>query len=84
LQVELSNASEGYDQEFNLGFIFIGDDGILRCQGGWEPEGLDSPKLIVVGPGQTNNLKINVDIPSNVINIKLIVSGDISDVINLD
>ena len=88
LQVELSNTSEGYDQEFNLGFIFVGDDGIFRCQGsdkifGIIPD-LDLPESIVVGPGQTNNLKINVHIPNDVKNIKLTVTGDISDVINLD
>jgi len=89
LQAELSNNSEGYDQKFNIGFIFVGDDGIFRCQesetfGGLTHLDLDMPEYISVGPGQTENLKIKTYIPNDVKNIKLIVTGDIDVVMNLD
>ena len=89
LRVELSNASGGYDQKFNLGFIFVGDDGIFTCQGTEAEEDLTTvlnfPESITVGPGITNFLYfIQSNIPIDVKNIKLILTGDIDAVMNLD
>lgn len=93
LTSELFNASGGYNQEFNLGFIFVGDDGIFRCQEFiWERAGTEDVSLfrlalpgpITLGPEQTEILKANTYIPSNVKNIKLIITGDMNAVVNLD
>lgn len=91
LRFELSNASGGYDQNFHLGFIFVGNDGIFRCLKSNSPvlaEGAsfmgDYPKQWVVGPGKTNLCFVKANIPIDVKNIKLIITGDIDTVINLD
>ena len=45
---------------------------------------LNLPPPITLGPGQTEILKANTYIPDDVKNIKLIITGDMNSVVNLD
>lgn len=74
----LTNESQGYDQEFEVACATIGDDGILR-------RGLYiSGPTYTVGPGQELQVRDKLEVSKNIGNLKLILTGDVQAVINLD
>jgi len=82
LKIKYINASEGYQQKFNLAYSIIGNDGILSFS-----SGKDFPfdyTAITVGPGQKVEAEERFFLPSYVNNAKLIITGDIEVVVNLE
>jgi len=80
IDATLSNASEGYDQEFNINFFLIGNDGILRASQSYKERYINSP--IKVGPGQNFSMHETFSINKELKNLMLIITGDIDAVIN--
>jgi len=77
LTVLYTNASGGYDQAFSLDYSIIGNDGVLR------PE-VTRWSSVVVGPGQKLEYPHKFCISPDAQDLKLIITGDIHAVFNLD
>jgi len=81
------NSSGGYEQTFDIGLSYIGDDGVLTAES-WRqpmlPGAVKRDGTILVGPSQEVVVVHTFAYRNSLRDVKLVVAGDTAEVVNLD